>query len=135
MKWMIVFVFIFLPATVYRIMQVADDFMMDNHIGKTLILSDRARKLLFLRKNNKGNKGISVYGFVFYIIVAYPMLIFTVAEVLISIICIIKFISNINFAWIPIIIVSFSSMCALGYSVVMFLIFSLIAKITGRYVP
>ena len=65
MKWMIVFVFIFLPATVYRIMQVADDFMMDNHIGKTLILSDRARKLLFLRKNNKGNKGISVYGLCF----------------------------------------------------------------------
>jgi len=63
------------------------------------------------------------------------MLIFTVAEVLISIICIIKFISNINFAWIPIIIVHFSGMFVMVYSVVMFLIFSLIAKITGRYVP
>ena len=131
----IVFIFIFLPVMVYGIMQDAYGFMMDNHRYKTLTLSDRARKLLFLRKNKKKNERISVFGFVFYIIVAYPMLLLTAANIFIKIVHIVKIIFDINFAWIPIIIVHFSGMFVMVYSVVMFLIFSLIAKITGRYVP
>ena len=112
-----------LPVMVYRNFQLSEEILGNEGINELLQVNIRMRKILLLNTNLP----LNWLGLTYHILVSITSLLITVILGMLSVVAIIILLFDVTMTWFsPEILVIFG-LCVIGYSFLLFLVFSFIS--------